>query len=198
MRWMSVLTLALAGLVSTGCASSSGPHRKFVWRTLSKGLVSGVTDSRRLTLRSEADFLKLWAEHAADASQIALPPKVDFTREMVLAVTLGNRPTGGYLIDIVDIELRGRTLRVLVGERSPQPGALQIQQQTQPYAFVSLPLMAARVDFRTVRDASGGGGASSSRKARPGEEGPNATRDPPPSRPKTPVQPVQSPRGQTR
>jgi hypothetical protein len=99
---------------------------------------------------------------------VALPPAVDFSREMVLVVTMGPRPTGGYVIDVVDVELRGKTLRVLIGEREPRPGTFQIQQRTQPFVMVALPAMVARVQFRSVKEAELRGGR---RKARPGVEG---------------------------
>ena len=143
-----LLGLVLAG----GCATPVSGH-KMAWRTLSRGLTSGLTESRRFVVRSQVEFLKLWAEHAAEVNRPALPPAVDFEREMVLVVAMGRCPTGGYLTEVVDVELRGRTLRVLVGERSPGAGAIQIQRETQPFQFVALPAVSGRVEFRTVREA---------------------------------------------
>src|SRR6185436_3550495 len=92
-------------------------------------------------------------------------------KEMVVVATRGEEPTGGYLVDIVDAEVRGRKLRILVGEHDPQPGVLQIQALTQPYIFIALPAVAARVEFKTVREAGAGG---TERNARPGEAGTGA------------------------
>jgi hypothetical protein len=113
-----------------------------------------LTEPRREVIREEVQFLKLWAEHASDVNRPALPPEVDFETEMVVVVAMGNRPTGGYLTEVVDMELKGRTLKVLVGEREPVPGATQVQRVTQPFQFVALPLMTSRVEFRTVREAA--------------------------------------------
>lgn len=183
MRW-AALALWLAG---AGCATPD-PGRKLAWRTLSKGLVSGLHEPGRTVIRSEVDYFKLWTRHAADSARIALPPAVDFEREMVVVVTLGNRPTGGYVVDVVDVELRGRTLRVLTGERKPKPGTFQVQQQTQPYVMVALPAMNARVDFREVQEAAH---ADSGKRVRPATESPArkaADQEPrEPSKPRTPV-----------
>jgi hypothetical protein len=167
---MEVATLVAVLVVScwvTGCASPTTGH-PVGWRTLSRGLTSGLTQSMREVVRDEVTYFKLWADHAADANRLALPPTVDFTREMVLVVALGNRPTGGYTVEIVDMELRGRTLHVQVGERTPSPGAMQIQQITQPFQMVALPAMNARVSFHDVREARH---PSGSRRARPGQAG---------------------------
>lgn len=132
-----------------------------------EGFGQGLEASERRVVRTEAEYYALWAAHAADSTRVALPPPVDFEREMVLVVALGERPTGGYVVDVVDVELRGRTLRVLTGEREPRPGTFQVQQPTQPYVMVALPAMVARVEFRKVREELGG----ERRRARPGMEG---------------------------
>jgi hypothetical protein len=161
-----IVGLTIAGWLTTGCASS--PQHKLAWRTLSRGLTSGLEKPRRLVVREEAEYFALWAQHAAELNRLALPPEVDFSREMVVLVAMGNQPTGGYYIEVVDAELRGRTLRVLVGERKPRAGTMQVQMATQPYQFIALPAVNARARFRTVHEANGRG---TRRNARPGEEG---------------------------
>ncbi|MCC6234066.1 MAG: protease complex subunit PrcB family protein [Verrucomicrobiales bacterium] len=144
------LAALLVGL-GTGCASRTPPH-KLTWRSVSRGVTSGLDQPRREVIRTEAEYYRLWASHAATLQRMALPPHVDFTREMVVVVALGNRPTGGYFVDVVDLELQKSTLRVLVSEREPRPGLLQMQQVTQPYQIVALPIVQARVEFKTVRE----------------------------------------------
>lgn len=169
MRACSTLLILLAAWVAAGGCATPDTGRKLAWRIVSKGLVSGLSEPGRRVVRSEGEFYTLWATHAADANQVALPPAVDFRTEMLLVVTLGDRPTGGYVVDLVDVELRGRVIRVLVGEREPRPGTFQIQQATRPYVMAALPAMAARVEFRTVKEEELRRGR---RKARPGVEGP--------------------------
>jgi hypothetical protein len=181
-------TLLLAALA--GCSSPrSSPGHKLTWRTLSRGLSSGLVQPGHHVIRDPTAYFKLWADHAAEVPRAALPPAVDFSREMVVAVALGQRPTGGYMVEIVDVVLRGRTARVLVAERVPRPGVLQIQMATQPYQFIALPALNARIEFRNVDPADA---PRSPRKARPGEDGYEA---PPPPRRQPPSEPLLTPRG---
>lgn len=181
--WLTVLIVA-----GGGCVSPVSGH-KMSWRTLSRGLTSGLEKPRREVFRDEVSFLKLWAEHAADVNRPALPPVVDFEREMVVLVALGNRPTGGYWIEVVDMELKGKTLKVLVGERTPSPGVIQVQHVTQPFQFVALPSVTGRVEFRTVREAVRPGRKEKDRRDNAGRSGEG-------SRPAArPVEPSPSPRG---
>lgn len=161
------------------------------WRTLSRGLTSGLNEPRREVVRDEAAFLRLWTEHAADLNRPALPPQVDFGREMVVVVAMGRRPTGGYLTEVVDVELRGRSLRVLVGEKEPLPGTVQVQHETQPYIFVAMPTVHGRVEFRTVHEAA-------RTKGRRSAEGEASSGSSPPTANRTSSEPVRSPRGSAR
>jgi hypothetical protein len=166
-RRVFVLGVLAAVLTSAGCASSR-PGHKLAWRTLSRGLISGIQSPRSEVIRDEARYFTVWAEHAASVNRLSLPPRVDFSREMVILVAMGTQRSGGYLIEVVDVELRRGRLQVLVGEREPEPGTLQMQQLTQPYQWVALPLVHARVHFREVYEV---GRPGSRRKARPGEDG---------------------------
>jgi len=168
-KWLRIIVLAGLLAALPGCVSGK-PGHGLVWRTLSKGLVSGIREERRMVIRNEADFYRLWAEHAAEMPHVALPPDVDFRREMVIFVAMGNRPTGGYSVSVVDAEVRGDRLRVLVALREPRSGTLQIQQETQPYQMIALPAVAAPVRFRRVQEAAKKVEVPE-RDARPGIEG---------------------------
>ncbi len=137
-------------------------------------------------IRDEATYFTVWTEHAVDVGRIALPPPVDFSKEMVILIALGNRPTGGYFVEVVDARLHRRTLRVLVSEERPQPGTLQVQQVTQPYEFIAMPAVQAHVVFRRVHRLNA---PSTNREARPGEEGSKGPAL------RAPAHPLQSPRG---
>lgn len=191
LRWIGTGLAAVAGTLlagGTGCVSETPSNRhKLVWRTLSRGLTSGLVEPRREVLRDEAEFFRVWAEHAAEVARPALPPKVDFAKEMVVLVAMGQRPTGGFFIEVVDVELHGRTLEIRISERVPKPGTYQLQQVTQPFQFIALPGVQARIRFRNVQEAA------PRRRSSPVIREPEPTRRVVPSK-VTPA-PTRSPRG---
>ncbi|MFN0067441.1 MAG: protease complex subunit PrcB family protein [Limisphaerales bacterium] len=142
------LLAAAAGLVG-GCASM--PPRTLAWRTLAKGLRSGITDRRRRVFRADVEWYRFWTEHAAGLERGGAPPPVDFSREMVVALTLGTRPTGGHTVTLVGAEAGRHRIRLQVEERKPKAGLLVTSAATQPYHFVALPASKATVVFNTVR-----------------------------------------------
>ncbi len=64
---------------------------------LGQGDVSGITTLRFEVVRDDAAWASLWLEHAGGGA----PPAVDLSREMVVGLWLGARPTGGYAVEIL-------------------------------------------------------------------------------------------------
>jgi len=104
-------------------------------RSLDKGASSQVDVARQAAVQSAAEWNTLWSQHAGDRDR----PPVDFTKEMVLAVFLGTRPTAGFSVEIVGAREEGATLIVSYRETRPQPGSVAAQVLTSPYHLVAVP-----------------------------------------------------------
>ena len=67
-------------------------------------------------------------------------PELDFTREGVLLVWMGDRPSGGYAIELMpgQSHIRDRVAYVRVGWTEPHPGVLVPQQLTRPYLMLRM------------------------------------------------------------
>lgn len=108
---------------------------------------TGVQDRRRLVVRDESAWTSLWSEIIANRQPKTPAPQVDFATEMVLAVSMGGRPTGGYSIDIDSFyEANGR-LYVVVLETSPGSSCATTQAFTAPFVAVKLPRFDGEVVF---------------------------------------------------
>jgi len=64
---------------------------------LAAGEYSGITTLRFEVVRDGSAWSALWSEHGGAGA----PPAVDFSREMVVGLFLGARPTGGYSVDFL-------------------------------------------------------------------------------------------------
>jgi hypothetical protein len=60
-------------------------------------------------------------------------PGADLERETLLAVFLGQKPTGGYGADVRGVTLEGGDLFIDLVETSPAPGAMVTQALTSPW-----------------------------------------------------------------
>jgi hypothetical protein len=104
-------------------------------RSLDKGTSSQVDVARQAAVQSAAEWSALWSQHAGERAR----PAVDFTKEMVLAVFLGTRPTAGFSVEIVGAREDGGALIVSYRETRPAPGGVTAQVLTSPYHLVAVP-----------------------------------------------------------
>lgn len=138
---------------AVGCASpgATGPSDSFAGTDIPVNAVdvsaeqvlsrpvSGISDSRRIVIRSDSEWTEFWA--AANANLVPPPeaPEVDFSRDMILAAAMGGRPTGGYAISIPTVKREGSEVWAVVHERSPGPTCFTTQVLTAPVVAVRVP-----------------------------------------------------------
>ena len=116
-------------------AAASLPMRRIgQWST------SGVTTPAREVIRDDSAYTRFWAGLGAGQR-----PSVDFSRDVVIAVAAGQRPTGGHGIAVTRVVRQGAGLAVEVVETVPGPGCVPTQQITQPVDVV----VVAAADART-------------------------------------------------
>lgn len=127
-------------LLSLGVLSitPAGAAERLPFITIDQGSRSGVRERKFLVIKNEAEWKTLWQTHVQPEVPAKELPQVDFEREMVVAVFLGEKPTGGYKLGITAIEEdRGKgQLRIVLRESKPPVGSIAIQALTQPYHIV--------------------------------------------------------------
>ena len=104
-------------------------------RPIDKGITSNFDDARQASARSVEEWSRLWTQHAGERTR----PSVDFSREIVVAVFMGTRPTGGFGVEIVRVRQEGVALVVSYTETRPSPDSVAAQVLTSPFHIVAVP-----------------------------------------------------------
>ena len=136
--WVGVAATAIVVCALTAVAAGQG-----AMRTIDKGAQSNVDDRLTATARTEPEWTALWKKHNFDKPV----PSVDFSKEMVVAVFMGSRPTAGFAVEITSVAERNGKLVVAYKEAAPAPGAISAQVLTAPYHIVAVPKSSAPVAF---------------------------------------------------
>ncbi len=104
--------------------------------TLASGDHSGVRVRKNYLYSDEAEFAKVWD----DAHPGEPMPDVDFSREAVIALFAGERPSGGHAIKVEDIIVSDGAETVFIARTEPGPGCIVTQAITTPFTFVKVPI----------------------------------------------------------
>ena len=108
------------------------------FQTIAKGPRSGVREFQQQIARNQREWKTLWQRHSATETNTPPPPVVDFNREIVVAVFLGEKPTGGFAVEIVRVGPQNGELAIDFREINPASGAMVAQGLTQPFHIVRI------------------------------------------------------------
>ncbi len=131
--WVISMKRALLGLLfsSAAFACQEAPFETVPFTTLERGQYGAHAPAQQYVFRDQA----LWEKHykAYHSDKV---PVVDFSKEMVLGVYLGQKPNSAYHTEIKEIRKLPDELDVLVENSGPQPGKMYLQVITHPYHLV--------------------------------------------------------------
>jgi PrcB C-terminal len=106
------------------------------FQTVAKGSRSGVREPLQISIRSQAEWDALWKRHVSIETNPPPPPVIDFNKQIVIGVFLGEKPTGGYDVEIIRAEQTDGALVIHYREKNPPPGGIVIQALTQPFHII--------------------------------------------------------------
>lgn len=137
-------TLLLGGCQAQGPAADSGittvPHRVLH--------ASATCGTEEASVRRIADSLRL-KEVMQSGGMLGVEPAVpaaDFSRQLVLRLSMGQQPTAGSQFAVTGVRADSRTQRLLVDMAwsPPAPGSMNAQVITRPCVLLGVPAGAWR------------------------------------------------------
>lgn len=139
MKLLGPVFVSLVWVAAVAAAQVGKP----VFTTLAKGDGSGQQLAKQVTVRSAAEWKALWKEHAPTEKL----PEVDFTKNMVVGVFLGSKPSAGHSVEIVNVRTQENALIVEYVQTQPAKGTIAAQILTEPFHLVTVPAHAGTVSF---------------------------------------------------
>lgn len=128
------------GLTTASTASTQAAAGQSVtWKVLAQGQHAvGFPKPTYELVGGQDQLTNLWYQAYGSQLQVPQVPSVDFSRETVLAVFDGQRPTGGYGIDVRDVTVQNGELYVDMVKTSPKKGQITTQGLTSPWVMIEV------------------------------------------------------------
>lgn len=159
---IKILRLALLGSASatepSPARGAAGEDRANIidFSVLAYGAFSGYEGGRTVELVTGAEgWRRVWQQIGGGRPA----PEVNFATQAVVVAFQGQKPTGGYSIEIEEIRRDGTALAIRVRERRPASGDVTTQVITSPFVAVSIPRQPAGATVRFADAGTVEGGA---------------------------------------
>ena len=139
---LALFLLALCASCRGTHASEEGgsaPAAEPAVRSLVRGYHSGLRKTGVRVARTAEQWRVLWREHASYLVPEPELPEVDWSRDMVVGVFLGERPSGGFSVEVRDVVAKDGRLLVQAVETKPAEDRVVPMVVTHPYHFVRAP-----------------------------------------------------------
>lgn len=143
---MKTLTIAaVMGLLLAGCASlSGGPSGVTV---LASGNHSNIKDQMEKDIHTQADFDKLWQKAFGSMGMAPNKPKVDFSKDMVIASFIGEQKHGGFIIRITKVNETPTAVGVTIMTTIPGANCRYPRNTSEQFQIATIPASTKPVSF---------------------------------------------------
>jgi len=109
--------------------------------TIARGDDSGYRKADRMVIASKEKWNRLWREHTSDLLPPPPVPEIDFSKNSVIAVFAGEKPSSGFSIQVAGVETTDDSETLVVKIKQGQPGKIAEDVITRPYHLVRIPRM---------------------------------------------------------
>jgi hypothetical protein len=138
--WKASTGIVLAGVLlatSTACEDHgpTGPGGSVPFANLYETPYSGIFRARAEVIRDEARWASVWSEIHARQSFVPPLPPVDFERDMLVLVGIGEKTDGCWSVEILELRSGSGQIHVRAEDRH-RTGCFCTQALTQPVQVV--------------------------------------------------------------
>ena len=119
-------------------SSTSLKGNSIVFEEIDKDYYAGIKQEINYVIYDEDEWLNIWNLTTKDQIPQPIAPKIDFSKNIVIAAFLGGRSNRGYGIEIMNItEYNGRIV-VAIRKLSPKQGEIVLGTASSPYQIVKV------------------------------------------------------------
>ena len=106
--------------------------------TIIKENYSGVSKKENVVITNKNAWQALWSKIYSTQYPHPQAPEIDFEKELVIGALAGEFPSGGYSIEVVELQQSHDTISISLKSTAPGPRCGVTDAFTQPVHFVKV------------------------------------------------------------
>lgn len=142
----------------SSCSSSSTINKQtmiisqdtITFETLAEDFYGGMTDSKFIVIKEETTLNEIYKLINKSKSPGIKIPIINFEKETVLVLFLGEKSSGGHSISVEQILDENEKVTVKYKVTLPKLGEMVTTVMTQPYCIIKIPKTLKEVVFKKI------------------------------------------------
>jgi PrcB C-terminal len=131
---------------TSGNTSQRDRHQTCPWTTLQADQTGGGNRAFEDIITSERQLGEYWKR---TFGEVPPPTTVDFSRESIVVIHLGNQPSNGYAVLVEMVRLVPNGIEVSYIKQAPSKGQRVKKSATSPYTIILVPKFQGKVFFES-------------------------------------------------
>ncbi len=129
-------------------------EKEIEFKTVEKDYYGGLSREKKIIIKDPSSWEELWGRLYEGRVPSPPLPRVNLKKEVIAAIFMGKKPTGGYRALIKNIYFSEKSLKIYYRFISPPPGSILTQAFTSPFHIVSfrVPGEFGEVKFKKIDD----------------------------------------------
>lgn len=147
---IAIFMLACGGKENKAEAQKETTKEKayVTYTILASGAQSGITEPMDTIITTEAELDTLWLNHYSYLGVTPQTPSIDFKKDVVVGVFLGDQPSTGYWIRMDSVYVKGdQEIVAMTMNDKPDTNAVVLDMITQPFVIASITKTDKHIQF---------------------------------------------------
>lgn len=137
--FIMVCLLILQSCKSTTTSNATLTKEVETYHIVYKGQVSPKKNKEELIIKDNDSFTNLISELNISPSEYEVLLNINFDKNNLVVLFLGEKPTGGYDIDVQKVLFLDKTIEIYSKSVAPEKDAMTTMVITSPYVMVTVP-----------------------------------------------------------
>jgi hypothetical protein len=115
---------------------------------LASGAQSGITEPMDTIITTEAELDSVWKDHYSYMGFTPEAPSIDFNKDVVVGVFLGDQPSTGFWIRLDSVYIKDdQEIVAMSMNNGPDTSAVVLEMVTQPFVIASITKTDKHIQF---------------------------------------------------
>lgn len=142
------LVLFTAVITMVSCSGMDSTEKKVNAEMILSGTFCSIDTKREEVINNKDEYDKLMKDVYMNLDQMPKVPVVNFEKNTLVAVFIGARNTGGYMVNIDSIMEGSKNLTVMVTESKPGKNCVVTEAITKPFVIMKIPKTDKKAVFK--------------------------------------------------